>query len=279
MKAALAGVVLLTACGGVRVETWVTTADHAKTLSREPDVRMARASPTSAPTIVVDGDTTYQRMIGFGAAMTDASAYAIERLMSPSQREALLQDLFGRDPGIGLSFVRVPFGASDFSQRDYSYDDTASLAHFSIGVDAAEKLPALRRAVAINPTLFIMANPWSPPGWMKTTGSLIGGTLRPEDYGAFAEYLARAVEAYDSAGVRIDAISVQNEPHFEPKDYPGMRLDAPERARVIAQYVGPRFVHLAQIWDWDHNWDLPESPLGVLADTGARRYIQGVAWH
>src|SRR5271163_426747 len=139
---ALVGALLLTGCGGVRVQTWVTTADHAKTLHRDPDVRFARARGVSGPIIEVDADTTYQRMIGFGAAMTDASAYVIERTMSATQREALLQDLFGRDPGIGLSFVRVPLGASDFSQRGYSYEDSS---HFSIGVDAREKLPALRR--------------------------------------------------------------------------------------------------------------------------------------
>jgi glucosylceramidase len=264
----VAAAALLAGCGrgaGMRVETWVTTADHAKTLSREPDLRMGR--PARAPTaiIAVDERTTYQTMIGFGAAMTDASAYVIRRNMS------VLQELFGRHPGLGLSFVRVPLGASDFSLHDYSYDDVAA--------DTIDKIPVLRQALAINRDIFIMATPWSPPGWMKTSGSLIGGTLAPEHYGDFAEHMARAVETYDAAGVPIKAISVQNEPHFEPKDYPGMRLEATARARVIADYVGPRFKGLAEIWDWDHNWDFAESPLGVLADSGARRYVQGVAWH
>jgi glucosylceramidase len=167
---------------------------------------------------------------------------------------------------LGLSFVRVPLGPSDFSFPNF-------------GDDSADKILVLRRALAINPDLFLMGSPWSPPGWMKTSGSMIAGTLKPEAYGAFADYLARAVEFYDGTGVPIKAISLQNEPHFEPKDYPGMRLEATARARVISEYVGPRFTGLAQIWDWDHNWDFAESPLGVLADSGARRYVQGVAWH
>jgi glucosylceramidase len=229
-------------------------------------------------------------MLGFGAAMTDASAHLIES-MPRERRHMLLEDLFGRDPsmrGITLGFVRVPMGASDFSMRDYSYDDMpagqtdSTLSHFSIDPDRAEKLPALRQALAINPELTVMASPWSPPGWMKSTGSLIKGTLLPRYYDSFADYFVRFIRAYDSAGVPIHAITLQNEPNFEPDNYPGMNLPASARARVIADHLGPRFanegIHTL-IWDWDHNWDTPESPLEVLADSGARKYVDGVAWH
>jgi glucosylceramidase len=33
------------------------------------------------------------------------------------------------------------------------------------------------------------------------------------------------------------------------------------------------------ILDWDHNWDHPESPLAVLADAKAVKFVAGVAWH
>jgi glucosylceramidase len=127
-----------------------------------------------------------------------------------------------------------------------------------------------------------MASPWSAPGWMKTTGSLIKGTLKPEAYAPFAGYFASFIEAYGAEGVPIYAISLQNEPHFEPGDYPGMRLEPAARATVIRDFVGPLFVSRGistLVWDWDHNWDQPDSPLGVLADAGARQYVQGVAWH
>ena len=135
--------------------------------------------------------------------MSDASAYLIQTKLSAAQREALLQDLFGREPGIGLSFVRIPMGASDFSRSHYSYDDRpagetdSALAHFSIDADRAEKIPALKRAIAINPQLRLVGSPWSAPGWMKSTGSLIKGTLLPQFYGSFAEYFRRCIEAYE----------------------------------------------------------------------------------
>ncbi len=274
----------------VRVQVWLTRGDQARLLSREPDIDIGRGSPPSVsmPIIDVDESRSFQTMIGFGAAMTDASAILIQYKMSARDRESLLQGLFGRTNGIGMSFIRVPMGASDFSTRHYSYDDMpgsatdSALERFSIDADRAEKLPLLRRALAINPELKVMASPWSVPGWMKTTNSLITGTLLPRFYDSFADYFVKFIRAYEAAGVPIYAISLQNEPNFEPADYSGMRLDAKARAQVIGSHLGPRFasagVHTL-IWDWDHNWDLPQQPLDVLADTTARKYIQGVAWH
>lgn len=291
MRASTIAVLLLlaSACGrqpGVAI--WVTTGDQAKLLSREPDVAFSTQDVGGGvPTIVVDDTAKYQEMVGFGAAISDAAAININRL-APERREALLRDLFDADSGVGLSFTRLTIGASDFSPRQYSFDDMppgandVTLARFSIEPNRADVLPVVRRALAINPQLKVMASPWSAPGWMKTSGRLIGGTLRPEAYDEFAEYLRRYVLAYAAEGVPIYALTVQNEPHFEPKDYPGMRLEPPARARFVGRYLGPLFARHQMstlIFDWDHNWDEPDSPLRVLADSVARRYIAGVAWH
>jgi len=275
----------------VVVHAWLTTGDQASLLSQQPDVYLVTdtTSPGAAiSTIDVDPGTQHQQMIGFGAAMTDASAYLIMHQMPAKDREALLQDLFGRDNGIGLSFVRVPMGASDFSLRHYSYDDMppsesdSALARFSIDEDLAEKIPLLRRALSINPEIKLVGSPWSPPAWMKSTRSLIKGTLLPKFYDSFAEYFVKFIRAYGAQGLPIYAITLQNEPNFEPEDYPGMRLDALQRARVIGRHLGPRLERAGMrtvIWDWDHNWDLSQSPMEVLADSTARKYVQGVAWH
>ena len=276
------------ACGrqpGVAI--WVTTGDQAKLLSREPDVAFSTQDVAGLPVIAVDDTTRYQEMVGFGAAISDAAAININRL-TPERREALLRDLFDPDSGIGLSFTRLTIGASDFSPRHYSFDDVprgandVTLERFSIEPNRTDVLPVVRRALAINPQLKVMASPWSAPAWMKTSGRLIGGTLRPEAYDEFAEYLRRYVAAYAAEGVPIYALTVQNEPHFEPKDYPGMLLEPPARARFVGRYLGPLFARHQMstlIFDWDHNWDEPDSPLRVLADSVARRYVAGVAWH
>jgi glucosylceramidase len=269
-------------------QAWVTTGDQARIFARESDIGISTGTDTTSVVITVDASTAYQTMIGFGAAMTDASAYLIETKLSAAQRDALLQDLFGHDPGIRLSFLRVPMGASDFSLRHYSYDDLgpnqtdATLARFSIAPDSQYKIPALKRALAINSQLTLMATPWSPPGWMKTTGSLMKGTLLPQYYDAFANYFVVFLDAYKAAGIPISAITIQNEPHFEPADYPGMRLDDTARATIIGQHVGPLLASRApnvEILDWDHNWDDPNAPLTVLSNRQAAHYVSGVAWH
>lgn len=268
---------------------WVTTGDQSRLLAREPDLHFTIAAvDSSLPIIDVDDSREFQSVVGWGAAMSDAAAYLIQTKLSAKDREALLRDLFGREPGIGFSFVRIPMGASDFSRSHYSYDDRpagetdSTLAHFSIDVDRAEKIPALKRALAINPQLKLVGSPWSAPGWMKSSGSLIKGTLLPQFYGAFAEYHRRWIEAYEAEGLPIFAITLQNEPHFEPDNYPGMRLSPAQRTAIIGRHIGPLFTRRAiraQIWDWDHNWDEPASPLTVLADSVARQYVAAVAWH
>ncbi|MES2016044.1 MAG: glycoside hydrolase family 30 beta sandwich domain-containing protein [Pseudomonadota bacterium] len=284
----LAGCALNAAVAATPVQAWVTTGDQSKLLAREPDAAFGNAKPAPL-VIVVDPSIGYQQMAGFGAAITDASAQLIQKNMNPQQRDALLQELFGRaGNGIGLSFTRLTIGASDFSSTHYSFDDMPkgetdpSLAHFSIAPNRDTVLPTVKRALAINPQLKVMASPWSAPGWMKTTDSLIQGTLKPEAFAPFAQYLSRYVAAYQAEGVPIFALTLQNEPHFEPADYPGMRVDPAKRAAFIGGHLGPVLAKQnpgTVIFDWDHNWDQPESPSKVLADPAAAKFISGVAWH
>lgn len=271
--------------GGAQV--WVTTADQSRLLAREPEVAFVAQAPL-ATRIEVDPGRRYQEMVGFGAAITDSSAWLIEKRLSAEQRAALLEELFGRDGGLGLSFTRISIGASDFSLSHYSLDDPPGgaadpqLAHFSIAPNRAYLLPVLRAALAINPDLRIVASPWSPPGWMKDSGSMVRGRLRPEAYPAFAAYLTNFVDAYAAEGVPIFALTIQNEPDFEPPDYPGMKLNAQERARIIGQFLGPLLAQRRTrplLLDWDHNWINPASPRAVLADPVAAPFIAGIAWH
>jgi glucosylceramidase len=265
----------------------VTTADQSRLLARGPDATLG-AQASLATRIDLDPQRRYQEMVGFGAAVTDASAWLIETKLSAAQRAALLQELFGRDGGIGLSFTRIAIGASDFSLSHYSLDDSPggdpdpNLELFSIDPNRAYLLPVLRAALAVNPSLRIVASPWSPPGWMKDSGSMVRGRLLARAQPALAAYLVHFVDAYAAEGVPIYALTIQNEPNFEPPDYPGMKLDAKERTRIIGQFLGPMLAPRPSpplILDWDHNWDQPSSPLEVLADPVASGFIAGVAWH
>jgi glucosylceramidase len=266
---------------------WLTTADETRKLTAQP-APQTTGHAMGDEAVTIDTTKRFQKIQGFGAAMTDASAQLFSQLPD-NKRKAIMAELFGRDDnGLGLSFTRLTVGASDFSPTHYSYDDTPGnapdpeLRHFS--VDPARKyvLPRVREALALNPDLMIMISPWSAPAWMKTTKSLYQGKLVPEYYPAFAEYLARTVEEFGREGVPVSMLTIQNEPDFEPADYPGMRVDPPARAEIIGRHVGPLFKSRGlktEILDYDHNWDDPQLPLQVLKDPVARQYIAGVAWH
>lgn len=268
------------------VKVWETTGDRSKLLAPQADLTMAGGTATGT-VISVDPSQTFQSITGFGASITDASAYLIQQKMTASQRDALMRDLFG-DTGLGFSFTRLTVGASDFSSAHYSYDDLPAgatdptLAHFSIAPARTDVIPTVKQALALNARLTVMASPWSAPGWMKTSDSLITGSLKPAAYPYFADYLVRYVKDMGTEGVPITMLTLQNEPGFEPGDYPGMRVDPASRAAFIGGHLGPKLAASGQtvkILDYDHNWDLASSPLAVLGDATANPYVAGVAWH
>jgi glucosylceramidase len=212
-----------------------TSANLSQALSPMRAAQFEPGSPAAGtPVIDVNDTVLYQRVQGFGAAMTDSSAWLIERRLPAASNASLMDDLFAPN-GLHLSFLRVPIGASDFTVggRPYSYDDEPPgrsdprLRHFSIAHDRAYILPALRAALALNPQLEMFASPWSAPAWMKGNDSLndVGdrGTLRGSAYGPWAAYIVRFLQAYAAAGVPISALTPANEPG-NPTSYPGMAL-------------------------------------------------------
>ena len=276
--------------GGPRVSVTMTTDDRTRRLQKVAGTAFTPMRP-GAKTVVVDDERDYQTVVGFGAAWTDSAAYLLREVAKPAARARVLSDLFTREGhGIGLSFMRIPMGASDIARTRYSYDDRPAgrtdptLAHFSIAHDERDLMPLIRDSLALNPRMRLMANPWSPPGWMKSSGSMLGGTLLPQWYGAFAHYFVRFLEAYRRAGIPIAYISLQNEPLYQPKDYPGMSMPAATELAVLRDDVLPalRAAHLpTRVLLYDHNWDRPDYPDTILTDPtiAASAQVAGVAWH
>ncbi|MGX6608373.1 discoidin domain-containing protein [Micromonosporaceae bacterium Da 78-11] len=287
-----------------QARVWVTTPDRAELLHERAPVTFGTTA-SDAPTIVVDPATTYQSVDGFGASITDSSASVLYRL-DPAAREQAMRSLFDPRAGIGVSFLRQPVGSSDFTAAaaHYTYDDVPAgrtdfaLRHFSIAHDQAQVLPLLRRARQLDPQLSVLATPWSPPAWMKTGDSLIGGRLKddPEIYDAYARYLVKFVQAYTRAGVPIDYLTVQNEPqNRKPGGYPGTDLPVRQQVAVI-QALGPLLRQASprtRILAYDHNWathpgDVGSTPPGEspetdypyeVLDSPAAKWIAGTAYH
>ncbi|WP_261564992.1 GDSL-type esterase/lipase family protein [Frankia gtarii] len=271
---------------------WLTTADGARHLDRQPDVRLSPSTGRAAAEGVlrVDTDRRFQVMEGIGASLTDSSAYLIDTALSSRERGRLMRSLFDPDAGAGLSFLRQPIGASDFSRAAVTYDDVPAgqrdpqLRRFSVTSDEQHVLPLLRQARELNPDLRVMATPWTAPAWMRTGGTLAGaagGPLRPDYTAAFAAYLTAYARAYADGGVPISLISPLNEPLAPLANHPGMPMTAQQEAAVIAA-LGPalRAAGLdTRIAISDQNWDLGSYALQVLSDPAAAPWIAGIASH
>lgn len=268
------------------VQVWQTTADFSSALTRQPDATFQPGATADAAAFAIRVDDTarFQQMDGFGISITDASAYNLTTHLSAAKRAEVLAQLFGSD-GIGLSLVRQPMGACDFNRQMYSYDDAAGdtdLASFSVGKDDEVIVPILKQALGINPALRVIASPWSAPGWMKTSGSMIGGALKPELSATYAKYFAQFVAAYAQRGIPIYAVTPQNEPGYSPTNYPGMTMTAAVQTDFIKNYLGPQLAALPQpprILCYDHNYDGWTTPATILADSGAAAFVAGSAFH
>ena len=265
--------------GAVQAQVWVTTPDRAQLLAPQAPVTFA-AGASDLTTIVVDPDQRFQTMDGFGASITDSSASLLAALPQ-AQRDEAMRSLFDPASGIGVSFLRQPVGSSDFTAaaEHYTFDDVAPgatdfpLEHFSHRARrGADPAAAARRPSASTRRSRCMATPWSPPAWMKTGDSLVGGRLKddPAVYDAYARYLVKFVQAYTAAGVPIDFLSVQNEPQNRTPDaYPGTDMPVAQQEKVILA-LGPLLRKASprtQILGYDHNWqthpnDVANTPPG-----------------
>ena len=153
---------------------------------------------------------------GFGVALTGSSCYELN-LMSEQCRRDFLNDIYTSD-GLDLQVGRVSIGSCDYSAELYSYDDVKNdteLKHFSVEKDEKYILPMIREVLRANPDLYLFASPWSPPGWMKTGESMCGGYMREKYLECYARYTVKFLEEYEKRGVKIRALTPQNEPHAE----------------------------------------------------------------
>jgi glucosylceramidase len=266
---------------------WLTKADSTVLFRKQDKLLRFSAATTAATAINVDENITFQTMEGAGCALTGGSAFLINRL-PPKERDNLLMELFSDDSTfIGISYIRISIGSSDLNQAVFTYDDIdpqpadPDLDHFSIAPDMKDLIPVLKAIIKINPSIRILASPWSAPSWMKTNRSSKGGSLRPECYSVYAEYFVKYLKAMKESGITIDAVTVQNEPE-NPGNNPSMVMTATEQAGFIKSYLGPAFTKAnlrTKILVFDHNCDHPDYPLTILRDPDAAKYIEGSAFH
>jgi len=285
------------------VRVWLTTADRRLELQEQAPLALNTPAPSTASHITVDPSVTFQTMFGLGASLEHSTCSNLIRLPA-AERARVMERLVDPRRGIGMNLMRVSIGTSDFTGEPwYSYDDLPpgqtdpKLKHFSIARDRDYILPCLQLARRKNPELRFFASPWSPPGWMKTTGNMIGGELKREWYPAYANYFVKFLRAYERAGIHIHAVTVQNEPGVDrarEKDpkwfYPSCHWTGEQERDFIRDHLGPALRRAGlktEIWCYDHNYNVEPKgesaglghPRTILQDPAAAAFVAGVGFH
>jgi glucosylceramidase len=271
-----------------KVKVWLTSGDKSNLLALQNEVEFINSAPVGLAVVKADTSITYQTIDGYGAALTGSSAWLINQKLTPERQSELLKELFHPSEGIGVSYLRLTMGASDFSLSDFTYNDLPAnqtdfeLNGFSLSQDVDDVIPVMQKILGIYPGLKIVSSPWSPPAWMKTNNSLKGGKLKPACYPVYADYFIRYIQAMKGYGINIDAVTIQNEPLHFSANYPCMEMQPNEQQAFIRDHLGPKFSAAGiatKIITYDHNWDRPDYPISILNDPEAKKYIAGSAFH
>ena len=266
------------------ISVWVTNEKQRFSPTASLSWKRATGAPPRAETITLNPKKKFQKILGFGAAFTDASCFLFSQLPSDA-RELLLHELF-HPSELGLNVCRTCIGSSDYSTEVYSFDEgepDPELKRFSIEHDRTYVLPTLREAREINPDLFLFSSPWSPPGWMKPNGSMLGGSMRKRHFASYAQYFVKFLQAYAAEGVPIHAVTSENE------------VDTDQDGRMPACLWGQEYeiefvkAHLGlalkasglptKIWLLDHNYNLWGRAICSLDDPDVRKFSNAIAWH
>jgi glucosylceramidase len=269
---------------GKKMIIFASSVKEKEMLVEQPDVIFKEDFETENLLINIYPEFKYQQVLGFGGAFTETSAYNFS-LLSPDLQEKLAELFFGKS-GIGLNFCRTHINSSDFSLDRYTYveEGDVDLKTFSIDRDRKYILPMIRAARKVNPDLWLLASPWSPPAWMKDNNSMIkGGRLLPEFYKTWANYFSLYLKEYKKEGIDFFTVSVQNEPKaiqtWESCEWTGK-----EEGDFATNFLRPSLDESGfgktKIMIWDHNKErVMERARESMSMPGAEKAIWGVGFH
>ena len=256
--------------------------------ARRFECSRVRVEPCAAPPemqlVKVYPELGFQRVVGFGAALTEASGYVFAQMGDELQRR-FVRLCFGPE-GNRYSLARVSVQSCDFSlgPRPYVRDpEDERLATFSINDDFAYVVPLALAAVRENARLEFLASPWSPPAFMKSNDAMKhGGRLRKRYYDRWAQVIARFVGEYRALGIPITRLTVQNEPNAT-QVWESCRFTPAEERAFLGAHLKPalREAGLAdvKVLGWDHNKESALERTASLLAHGGAADLDGIAFH
>ena len=236
--------------------------------------------------VFIDPDYKYQKLIGFGGAISDSSAETLYKLPKDKQKE-ILEAYYGKT-GLGYNIVRTNMNSCDFSSSSYTYvkDGDISLKSFDIKHDEKYKIPMIKEAqklIGKDHFLFYFS-PWSPPAWMKSNKCMLqGGRLEDQYYQSWANYYIKFIQEYEKRGMPVWGLTIQNEP-MATQTWESCIYTADEEAKFLRENLGPTLWKNGykdkKVIIWDHNRDLIfQRATTTLQDPETAKYAHGIGYH
>ena len=272
----------------IKAQVFVTAKDTTLRLAKTSEISFEDfGQPLETQVCVfVDPRQTFQTYIGIGGALTDASAEVFAQLPEATQKE-FLTAYYDREKGIGYNFARTNIASCDFSSDTYAYvaEKDTTLASFNVSHDEKFRLPFIKKAIAAaGGSLPMFVSPWSPPGWMKDNKDVLhGGKLLPKYAQVWANHYVKFIKTYESKGIPIWGLSVQNEP-MARQAWESCIYTAGEERDFVKKHLGPTLqkngLNTKKLICWDHNRDLIyQRASTILSDPDAAQYVWGIGFH
>ena len=249
----------------------------------------------SSLTINVDRSVKFQKIKGFGGALTDSAAINILSL-SLEAKNKLLKSYFSSS-GAEYNLVRIPIASCDYSTHNYTYLDTKddfNLTTFSLALeDIKYKIPLLKDIFKLKArNISLYASPWTAPAWMKTNNNEIGkgglkGKAGDKYHKTWAKYFIKFFDSYKKHGINFWGFTVQNEPSnglIVKSTWQSLGMTAAQQRDFIKLDLGPELSKSSykdlklMILD-DQRLFMPSFLETVLADKEVSNYVSGIGIH
>ncbi|XVU23505.1 carbohydrate-binding protein [Actinoplanes sp. CA-054009] len=267
---------------------------------------------TPDATVVIDPSQERQRYAGIGFSIDETSVSNLWKL-TPAERERTIRLLADPRGGAGFDRFRLTIGSPDLIEHlpFWSYDELPAgvtsdfgLKYFSIQRDVdLHMIDTIKLIQKYNPRATFFASAWSAPAWMKTNNRFTGevalkpgsttehyqvGKLRDDCIDVFARYYVKYVQAYAKLGIKVDALTLLNEPGMDVV-YPAMDISVEQQQKLAVaikrelRRAGENtqlYVHDFNFWDWrDPNSTATKNYHRIFNDPATRRAADGIAFH
>ena len=270
-----------------KLKIFVTSKDDSsKRISLSTIEELSKDRSNTKSKITIEPKNKRQEILGFGGSFTEASS-SIYKELDEDKKEEIIESYFGEN-GNKYSMARTHINSCDFSLGNYAHvedENDLELKTFSLERNKISLIPMINDALKKRKhNIRIMASPWSPPAWMKTTGEMnFGGKLKSEYRDTWANYYCKFIESCEKENVPIWGLSIQNEPEAK-QTWDSCIYTAEEERDFIKNHLGPALKKHnlldRKIIIWDHNRDvMVERARTVLSDPGAAKYVWGTGFH